>query len=319
MRIVVLDGYTLNPGDLSWAELETLAPTTIYDRTTPDETVARSTDCDIILTNKTELSRQTLQQLPRLRYLGVLATGCNVVDLDAARQQGVPVTNVPDYGAPSVTQMVFAHLLSFTQQVAYHARTVADGRWSRQEDFCYWDYPLVELAGLTMGIVGFGRIGRATATVAQAFGMEVVVHDPNPPSDLPVGIRSVGLDDLFRQSDVVSLHCPLTPATEKIVGAQRLRLMKPTAYLINTARGQLIDEAALAEALAAGQIAGAGLDVLSIEPPPPNHPLLTATNCCVTPHIAWATAAARKRLLDTAVANVRAFLAGKPQNVVNAE
>ena len=316
MHIVVLDGYTLNPGDLSWAELEALMPTIVCDRTPPAETVARATDCEIVLTNKTELSRQTIERLPRLEYIGVLATGCNVVDLDAARRRGVPVTNVPDYGAASVMQMVFAHLLNFTQRVADHARGVAEGRWSRTDDFCYWDYPLVELAGLTMGIVGFGRIGQATAAVAQAFGMNVLVNSTSPPPHPMHGIRFVDLDELLRQSDVVSLHCPLTPVTDRLINAQRLALMKPTAYLINTSRGSLVDETALANALNTGRLAGAGLDVLSVEPPADNV-LLTAKNCVITPHIAWATRAARRRLLDTAVANVRAFLAGTPQNVVN--
>ncbi len=317
MRIVVLDGYTLNPGDLSWASLEALGPTTVHDRTPAAETAARAVDCECVLTNKTVLSREIIQRLPRLRYIGVLATGYNVVDIDAARERNVPVANVPDYATSSVVQMVFAHLLNLTQHVADHGRSVVAGRWTQSDDFCYWDYPLVELAGLTMGVVGFGRIGRATAAVARAFDMNVLAHDavapPNPPED----VRLVGLEELFRQSDVVSLHCPLTPATLKLVNAARLAIMKPSAYLINTGRGPLVDEAALAEALNAGRLAGAGLDVLSTEPPPAENPLLTAKNCCITPHIAWATRAARQRMLDTVVANVRAFLDGNPQNVVN--
>jgi glycerate dehydrogenase len=317
MQIVVLDGYTLNPGDLSWAGLEALGPTAIHDRTPPDQTVARAADCEIALTNKTILSRELILQLPRLRYIGVLATGYNVVDLEAARQRNVPVTNVPAYASPAVVQMVFAHLLNLTLHVAEHGQGVAAGRWTRSIDFCYWDFPLVELAGLTMGIVGFGRIGQAAASVARAFGMNVLVHDMILPPEAPEGISFVTLEDLFRRSDVVSLHCPLTPATNKLVNAERLAMMKPSAYLINTGRGPLVDEAALAEALNSGRIAGAGLDVLSTEPPPGDNPLLGAKNCCLTPHIAWATRAARQRLLDVAVANVRAFLAGKPQNVVN--
>ncbi len=317
MRIVVLDGYTLNPGDLSWADLEALGPLTVYDRTPPAETAARAAAAEIVLTNKTVLSREILLRLPQLRYIGVLATGYNNVDVDAARQRHIPVSNVPDYGPASVAQMAFAHLLNLTQHVAQHARSVAAGGWSRSLDFCYWDVPLCELAGLTMGIVGFGRIGRTAALVARAFGMNVLAHDVAPPGELPEGVQFVGLEELFRQSDVVTLHCQLTPATDKLVNAQRLAMMKPSAYLINTARGPLVDEAALAEALNAGRLAGAGLDVLSTEPPPADNPLLTAKNCYITPHIAWATRAARQRLLDTAVANLRAFLAGTPQNVVN--
>ncbi len=317
MRLVVLDGYTLNPGDLSWANLEALGPLTVYDRTPLEETAVRAADAEIVLTNKAVLSRDILQRLPRLRYIGVLATGYNIVDVDAARERKVLVSNVPDYGRPSVVQMVFAHLLNLMLHVADHGHSVAAGRWTRNADFCYWDYPLCELAGLTMGIVGFGRIGRAAAAVARAFDMHILAHDVSPPSEPPEGVRFVGLEELFRQSDVVSLHCPLTPATDKLVNAERLALMKPSACLINTARGPLVDEVALADALDAGRLAGAGLDVLSTEPPPADNPLLTAKNCCITPHIAWATRAARQRLLDAAVANVQAFLAGKPQNVVN--
>lgn len=318
MKICVLDGYTLNPGDLDWSPLESLAPTTVYDRTPKDEIVARAADAEIVLTNKTVLSREIIDRLPRLRYVGVLATGYNVVDLEAARRRGVPVTNVPTYGTASVAQMVFAHLLNLAQHVGSHSQGVAEGRWSRSDDFCYWDSPLIELAGLTMGLVGFGRIGRSTAQIARAFGMKVLVHDVTPPGDLPEGVRFASLDELLRQSDVVSLHCPLTPATDKLINAERLALMKPSALLINTSRGPLIDEPALAAALNAGKLAGAGLDVLSVEPPAADNPLLRAKNCYVTPHIAWATRAARERLLDIAVANVQAFIAGKPQNVVNA-
>jgi glycerate dehydrogenase len=316
MRIVVLDGYTLNPGDLSWAALEALGPCTVHDRTPPEETVARAETAEIVLTNKTVLSREIIARLPRLRYIGVLATGYNVVDVEAARQRNVPVANVPDYGTASVAQMVFCHLLNLAQHVADHGRSVAAGRWTQSADFCYWESPLVELAGLTMGIVGFGRIGRAVAEIARAFGMNVLVHDVVRPAEMGTYIRFVGLEELFRQSDAISLHCPLTPETHRLVNAERLAWMKPSALLINTSRGPLVDERALAEALDAGRIAGAGLDVLSIEPPPADNPLLRAKNCCITPHVAWATRAARQRLLDVAVANVRAFLAGKPQNVV---
>ncbi|NQT94568.1 MAG: D-2-hydroxyacid dehydrogenase [Lentisphaerae bacterium] len=317
MRIVVLDGYTLNPGDLSWSELEALGDCTVHDRTPAGDTVARAEGAEIVLTNKTILARETLDALPALRYIGVLATGYNVVDADAARERHIPVTNVPTYGTRSVAQMVFAHVLNLTQQVAHHAHTVRDGKWSRSDDFCYWDVPLEELEGKAMGIVGYGRIGKSTAQLALAFGMHVFVHDPVTPWNLPVGITAMDLDTLFRESDIVTLHCPLTDDNAGFVNARMLEAMKPTAFLVNTSRGPLIDEAALAEALNTGCIAGAGLDVLSVEPPSEDNPLLQATNCFITPHIAWATKSARGRLLDTAVDNVRAFLEGTPKNVVN--
>ncbi len=317
MRIIVLDGYTLNPGDLSWAGLEALGDCTIHDRTSPEKTLARSGGAEILLTNKTVLTRETIEALPALRYIGVLATGHNVVDVDAARERHIPVTNVPTYGTRSVAQMVFAHVLNLTQQVAHHARTVRDGTWSRSEDFCYWDDPLEELEGKAMGIVGYGRIGKSTAQLALAFGMHVFVHDPVTPDNLPVGITAVDLDTLFRESDIVSLHCPLTDENAGFVNDRMLAAMKPTAFLVNTSRGPLIDEPALAGALNAGRIAGAGLDVLSVEPPAEDNPLLSAANCHITPHIAWATRSARSRLLAAAVDNVRAFLEGAPENVVN--
>ena len=313
---MLLDGYVLNPGDLSWEELQALGPCEIYDRTPAEEVVARAGEAEIVLVNKVDLTRQVLAQLPRLKYVGVLATGYNCVDVDAAREQGILVANVPTYGTTSVSQMVLAHLLNLTQHVAAHAQSVAGGGWTRSKDWCYWEYPLVELAGLTMGIVGFGRIGQATARLARAFGMQVLAYEisPIPPMD---GVRQVDLESLFRESDAMSLHCPLTPETAQLVNAPRLALMKPTAYLINTSRGALVDEQALAEALREGRIAGAGLDVLSTEPPSADHPLLAAPNCHITPHIAWATRSARQRLLDIVVANIRGFLEGRPQNIVN--
>jgi len=263
------------------------------------------------------LDRTIIESLAKLQYVGVLATGYNVVDVEAARRRNVPVTNVPAYGTRSVAQMVFAHLLNLTQHVGHHAETVRQGRWTAGPDFCYWDFPLVELEGLTMGIVGLGRIGRATAQLSLAFGMEVLafdeVIDPVPPK----GVSYVDLADLFRRSDVVSLHCPLTPETAGLVNADRLTLMKRSAFLINTSRGPLVDEGALAAALNSGRIAGSGLDVLSAEPPRADNPLLSAKNCFITPHVAWASGAARARLLKAVVENVRAFLAGKPTNVVN--
>mgnify|MGYP001334094294 CR=1 FL=1 len=316
-QIVVLDGYTLNPGDLSWTALEALGALALYDVTPPELTVSRARSAEIVLTNKTVLTRTVLAQLPRCRYVGVLATGYNVVDLPAATERGIVVTNVPAYGTHSVAQATVALLLELTNHVGHHAQTVREGRWSRNRDFCYWDRPLIELAGLTMGLIGLGRIGQAVAEIAHAFGMSVLAYDPLPAPAAPPWLRRVELDEVFRQSDVVSLHCPLTAANTGLVNAARLALMKPTAFLLNTARGPLVNEADLAAALNAGRIAGAGLDVLAVEPPAPDNPLLQARHCVITPHIAWATRQARLRLLATAVANVRAFLAGTPENVVN--
>ncbi len=316
-RIVVLDGYALNPGDLDWDGFEALGQVTVYDRTPRDQVPDRAAGAPIVLTNKAILDRATIERLPALRYIGVLATGYNVVDLAAARERGIPVTNVPEYGTPSVVQMVFAHLLEHAMHLSMHDASVKAGDWSRNPDFTYHLAPLVELAGRTMGIVGFGRIGRAVADVALAFGMRVLVNDAVKPEGLPEGAFFAGLDDLFRESDVVTLHCPLTPETDGMVNAGRLALMKPTAFLINTGRGPLVVPEDLAPALAEGRIAGAGLDVMITEPPNPADPLLQAPNITITPHIAWATHEARKRLLDIAVDNVRAFLDGDPVNVVN--
>lgn len=317
MKIVVLDGFTLNPGDLSWKGLEELGQCAIYDRSALDQVIPRSNGAEIIITNKVVISADTIGRLGTLRYIGVTATGYNIVDVEAARRQDVTVTNVPTYGTDSVAQMVFAHLLNLTQNVAHHARTVSDGRWCSSEDFCYWDTPLIELASKTMGIIGLGRIGRATARLARAFGMKVIAYDVIAPPDMPEGCEMVTLEDIFRRGDVVSLHCPLTPQTEGIVNERNLALMKEDAFLINTSRGPLIDERALADALENGRIAGAGLDVLAVEPPQEQNPLLKAPNCYISPHIAWATRDARERLLKASVDNVAAFLAGKPQNVVN--
>ncbi len=314
MNIVVLDGYTLNPGDLSWEPLTSLGECRIYERTPPTETLARALDAEILLTNKTVIQRSHIEQLPRLKYIGVLATGTNVVDLAAARERGIPVTNVPGYGTRSVAQSTLALLLELTQHTGHHASTVRQGRWSRNPDWCYWDFPLVELDGLTMGIVGLGRIGSAVAALATSLGMEVLATNRNGAA--PSAFKIVDVETLFRQSDVVSLHCPLTPETTRIVNAQSLSWMKPTAYLLNTSRGGLIDEPALATALNSGRLAGAGLDVLSIEPPPPDNPLLHAKNSIITPHLAWGTRAARLRLLNVVVENIRRFFSGNPQNVV---
>jgi glycerate dehydrogenase len=317
MKMVVLDSYTLNPGDLSWEPLKKLVPCEFYDRCEEDEVVLRSRDAEMMLTNKVPITRNDIQALPKLQYIGVTATGYNIVDVAAARERKITVTNVPAYGTRSVAQATIALLLEFTNHAGHHAQTVRDGKWSKCPDFCYWDYPLIELDGLTLGVVGFGRIGRAVAELGAAFGMKVLVHSRKRPTDLSPQMNAVDLDTLFRESDVITLHCPLTPETNHMVNAKQLSLMKPSAFLLNTSRGQLIDELALAEALNSGGIAGAGLDVLSVEPPPADNPLLRAKNCIITPHQAWATRAARSRLLDVSMANVRAFLAGKPQNVVS--
>lgn len=315
-RIVVLDGYTLNPGDLDWAPLQAIGDCSIYDRTPPGQVAERAAAADIVLTNKALLPRETIERLPALRYIGVLATGYNVVDVVAARDKGIPVTNVPGYGTASVAQHVFALLLELTQRTGHHAQTVRDGRWSACPDFCYWDFPLIELAGRTLGIVGYGEIGRAVARIGLAFGMKVIASTRTPRAAAG-DVAFVPLEELLRRSDVVTLHCPLTDDTKGLINAARLALMKPTAFLINTGRGPLVVEADLAAALNCGRLAGAGLDVLATEPPPATNPLLTAKNCLVTPHIAWATREARERLLGIAVDNIRAFLAGQPRHVVN--
>lgn len=316
MQIVVLDGHALNPGDLSWGGLQALGPCEVHARTPPDQVVARAAGAGAVLTNKALLTREVLAALPRLRYVGVLATGYDVVDVAAARERGVVVTNVPAYSTPSVAQAAFALLLELSNGVGDHARGVRAGRWSASPDFCYWDHPQVELAGLTLGLVGLGSIGRAVARIGQAFGMTVLAHTRTAAAGAAAGVELLGLDELFARADVLSLHCPLTPDTQGLVSRERLARMKPTAYLLNTARGALVDETALAEALNAGRLAGAGLDVLSVEPPPAANPLLSARNCLVTPHVAWATRAARERLLRTAVENLGAFLGGRPRNVV---
>jgi glycerate dehydrogenase len=317
VNIVVLDGFTLNPGDLSWEPLQRLGRVQVYDRTPPGRIVERALDAEIVLTNKTPLRKETLDKLPSLRYIGVLATGYDVVDIEAATARSIPVTNVPEYSTQSVAQFVFALLLELFNRVGLHADLVRAGEWSANPDFSMARSPLLELTGKTMGIVGPGRIGTQTARIAQAFGMNVIAWSRSGRPPAAPGIRLVDRERLFRESDVVSLHCPLTPETERMIDRNVLASMKPTAFLINTARGRLIAEADLADALNNGVIAGAGLDVLSVEPPTPDNPLLTARNCVITPHIAWASKEARQRLLATAVDNVRRFLEGQPQNVVN--
>ena len=310
--IVILDGFTANPGDISWAAIEALGNCKIYDRTGEADVVARAADADIVLTNKTLITQKSLAALPRLRYIGVLATGYNTVDVQAAQQRGILVCNVPEYSTPNVTQAVFALLLELTNRTGHHSQTVHEGRWSASPDFCYWDGELVELAGRTLGIVGYGRIGKAVAAVGSAFGMQILAHRRTA-SDDP---QFVSLDRLLCESDVVSLHCPLVPDTKELINAARLAQMKPSAFLINTARGALIHEPDLAAALNTERIAGAGLDVLSVEPPLASNPLLSARNCVLTPHIAWATRNARLRLLEVTAANIRSYLLNRPQNVI---
>jgi glycerate dehydrogenase len=317
MKIVVLDGYCLNPGDLSWDALRRFGEVDVFDRTAELEVVARTAGAAIALTNKAPLSAAALRQLPELRYIGVLATGYNVVDVAAAGQQGIVVSNIPTYGTASVAQFVFALLLELCHNVRLHADAVRAGEWSRSPDWSFWKSPLMELAGKTMGIVGFGRIGRQVGRIADAMGMRVVANDTyqgDPPAHET--FRWATVEEVLRESDVVSLHSPLFPETQGMVNARSLAWMKASAFLINTSRGPLVVDQDLADALNAGRLAGAGLDVLSVEPPAETNPLLTARNCLVTPHIAWATKEARSRLMDAAIANVAAFLSGKPQNVV---
>ncbi len=317
MKIVVLDGYTLNPGDLSWEVLKSLGDCTIHDRTAPGDVVARAAGADILLTNKTVLSRETLGQLPDLKFISVMATGFNIVDSAAARERGIPVSNVPAYGTRSVAQMTMALLLELAQRAGHHSATTREGRWFACPDYCYWDYPLVELDGLAFGVVGYGRIGQAAAELAAAFGMKILAHTRTRPAVSGGAVEFVSLERLFRESDVVSLHCPLTSDTKNVVNATSLSWMKPSAFLLNTSRGGLVDEAALAEALNSGRIAAAAVDVVSVEPPVPGNPLFTARNCVITPHIAWASRSARGRLLQATVDNLRSFLSGTARNVVN--
>lgn len=315
-RITILDSHTLNPGDLNWDGLRALGDCTFYDRSAPDEVVERARDARIVVTNKAPLPAAVLNDLPDLQYIAVTATGFNIVDTTAARARGIAVSNVPTYGTNSVAQMVFAHILNLTQHVAEHAQGVRDGRWASADDWCFWDFPLVELEGSTLGVIGFGRIGQATGKLANAFGMRVLAYNPSRVEGAGFA-EQTDLETLLRESDFVSLSCPLTAENERFINSELLGWMKPTAYLINTARGPLIDEAALADALNNDRLAGAGLDVVSVEPPDGDNPLFSAKNCYVTPHIAWATRESRRRLLDTTVDNVAAFLQGSPKNVVN--
>jgi glycerate dehydrogenase len=314
MKIVVLDGYCLNPGDLSWEDMATLGDLQVYDRTSPKDLIGRAQGVEVLITNKTLITGNDMEALPQLKYIGVLATGYNVVDIESAKKKGIVVTNIPAYSTNSVAQMVFAHILNITQRVGHYACMNRQGKWSDNADFCYWDTELIELNDKWMGIVGFGNIGQATARIALSFGMKVGVFTSKGQSELPEGIVKMSLDEVFKTCDVVSLHCPLTSSTQEMVNAERLNLMKPNAILINTGRGPLINEHDLADALNEGKIMAAGLDVLSSEPPLSTNPLLSARNCFITPHIAWATKEARIRLMKIAVNNLKEFKNG---NVIN--
>lgn len=314
MKITVLDGFTENPGDLSWDWLTALGDCTIYDRTPAELIAERCSGCDIIITNKTPLRKELLETLPGLKYVGLLSTGYNIVDWEYCKENGIPVCNIPSYSTSAVAQLVFALILEHTNAAALHSESVHSGEWSACKDFCYWKTPLTELCGKTLGIIGFGKIGKAVAKIAAAFGMKVIASTNHPaPFE---GVEFCDKDELLERSDFVSLHCPLTPATEKMVNADFLSKMKKSAVLINTSRGQVVDENALAAALRNGVIAGAGLDVLETEPPKADCPLFGLKNCYITPHIAWAGFETRERLMKICRENVEAFLSGEPKNLV---
>ena len=318
MKIVVLDGYAGDPGDLSWEALHALGECTIYDRTTPEEKINRAKDAEIVLTNKVCFNAPDFEQLPKLKYIGVIATGYNVIDLEAAKAHGVVVTNIPAYSTNSVAQMAFAHILNIYNRVDHYATEIReDNAWVKSKDFSYLNTPLHELHNKKIGIVGLGNTGSATARIAIGFGMQVFAYTSKSDFQLPPEIKKMELDELFRECDIISLHCPLTPTTKNLVNAERLKLMKPTAVIINTSRGPVVNAQDLADALNSGQIMAAGVDVLETEPPTPDNPLLTAKNCYITPHIAWASYEARVRLMDILVNNVKAFIEGQPVNVVS--
>lgn len=317
MKIVILDAYTLNPGDLNWDALEKFGTLKIYDRSTVEETSERVKDADIVLTNKSVLTAKMLASAPRLRYIGVMATGYNVVDMNAARDFNIIVSNIPAYSTPSVAQLVFAFILAFSNQVSAYNKSVKEGDWVSSKDFSYQVKPLIEIKDKTLGIVGFGQIGQAVAKISLAFGMRVIVSHKHPQRDKMVGVTFTDVDEVFEKSDFVSLHCPLNAQNDRFVKADLLRKMKRSAFFINTSRGGLVNEADLADALNNGVIAGAALDVLSTEPPEERNPLLHAKNCMITPHIAWASKEARERLLHMLEENIKSFLTGEPKNVVN--
>ncbi|MCF2445434.1 D-2-hydroxyacid dehydrogenase [Dyadobacter sp. CY345] len=316
MNIVILDGYTLNPGDQDWAPIQSLGNVTVYDRSAPEQIVERAIDADAVLVNKVIMNDNILSHLPKLKYIGVCATGYNNIDIKSTSKLGIVVTNVKAYGTKSVAQHTFALLLALVNHIELHSQSVRDGDWAASADFCYWKTPLVELAGKTIGLVGLGDIGSQVAKIALAFGMNVIAYRKNPEQTHDTDIEMVSLETLFKQSDVISLHCPLTEETKNLINAERLSWMKPTSYLLNTGRGPLINEEDLAKALNNKTIAGAGLDVLSSEPPKADNPLLTAPNCIITPHIAWASFEARKRLLQMVADNLAAFISGETTNVV---
>lgn len=316
MKIVVLDGYALNPGDLSWEGLSNLGDCQIYDRSKPAEVLERIGNAEAIITNKVVIDQRLIDRLPDLKYIGVTATGYNVVDVQEAARRNIVVTNIPAYSTDSVAQLVFSHILNVTNRIDLHAQSVKAGDWASNPDFAYWKTPQVELAGKTLGIVGFGRIGQKVAEIAKAFGMKVIFQNRSVKTDFPDGMVQKSLSEVFAGSDFISLNCPLTTENTAFVNRDLIRTMKPTAVLINTGRGPLINEADLAEALNSGQIAAACLDVLSTEPPKPENPLLSARNCFISPHIAWATFEARQRLMNITVSNLKNFLSGKPVNVV---
>ena len=316
IKICVLDGYAANPGDLSWEGLKSLGECIIYDRTAPEELLEHAADAEAILTNKVVIGAEHMDALPNLKYIGILATGYNVVDIAAAQQRGIIVTNIPAYSTASVAQMVFAHILNITTQVQHHSEEVHKGRWSNNADFCFWDTPLTELRDKKIGLIGLGHTGYTTARIAIGFGMKVYAVTSKSHFQLPPEIKKMEIDELFNECDIASLHCPLTPDTFELVNERRLSMMKPTAILINTGRGALINEQDLANALNSGKLYAAGIDVLSSEPPHADNPLLSAKNCYITPHIAWATYESRERLMNIAISNLQAYISGNPENVI---
>ena len=318
MKIVVLDGYTLNPGDITWDGFKKLGDFTCYDRTPADKIVERIGDAEVVITNKTPLTKETMDACPNMKYIGVLATGYNVVDVAAAKAKGIPVTNIPTYGTTAVAQYVFALLLEVCHHVGHHAQTVKDGRWAKSEDFCYWDYPLIELYGKTIGILGFGRIGQNTAKIAVAFGMKVLAYDEFVNKDLETDdIKYASLDEVLTKADVISLHVPLFDSTKGMINTSSIAKMKDGVIIINTSRGPLVVEDDMVKALDSGKVAAYATDVVAVEPISASNPLPKAKNCLVTPHIAWAPKAARERLMNIAVDNLAAFQKGSPINVVN--
>ncbi len=322
MKIVVLDGYCLNPGDLNWDGLNALGECTVYDRTSltdMEEVIARIGDADVVYTNKTPMPKEVFERCPNIRFVGVLATGYNVVDVNAAKEKGIPVANIPTYGTASVGQFAIALLLEICHHIGHHNKAVHEGKWEHNPDWCFWDYPLIELDGKTMGIIGYGRIGQATGRIAQALGMKVLAYDSyHNPALENENCRYADLDEVLAQSDVIALHCPLFPETEGIVNKENIAKMKDGVIILNNSRGPLIVEQDLADALNSGKVAAAGLDVVSTEPIKGDNPLLGAKNCIITPHISWAPKESRQRLMDIAVNNLKAYLDGKPVNVVNA-